>query len=435
MKNTLSLFIVIAVFSACATHRASMMPTYSLMMNRNYEAAMAELDKSDLAKSKSDSFLYFADMGVILQLLGRYAESNEYFEKAERRAEELYAVSISQQAASLLTSDKVISYEGEDFERVMVNYYKALNYLMMGNLEEALVECRQIDNKLNVYNSKYEKKNLYKEDAFARYLLALMNEADGEVNDAFIDYRKSLGIYENDFTANYRVHAPPYIGADLLRTSKSLGFDEDFEKYKEQFRDVEYKPAQDTGELVLIFNNGMAAHKEEYNVAAVVPIDGYILRVAFPKYVMNQPEISHAVVEIGGKKEATHLAENISGIAVKNLEDRVGRIMAKTIARAVTKYLASKGAEELGRKAGGKLAGKLAGFMVNVVGVATEAADTRSWLTLPDNIQIARVSLPPGDYEARLSFYSYGGGAVESAVVPVKITKNKKTFITYRTFR
>ncbi|GAF99605.1 unnamed protein product, partial [marine sediment metagenome] len=86
----------------------------------------------------------------------------------------------------------------------MVNLFMALNYVGMGNWEGALVEARKVDNKLSVINSKYEeeKKNVYKEDGFIRFLMGALYEAEGEINDAFISYRKAEEIYRSAYLPN-----------------------------------------------------------------------------------------------------------------------------------------------------------------------------------------------------------------------------------------
>ena len=92
----------------------------------------------------------------------------------------------------------------------------ALNYTAAGHHEDALVEARKVDSKLNVINSRYadDKKNVYKEDAFIRFLMGVLYEAEGEVNDAFISYRKAEEIYRNDYAANYGVSAPSLLIVD-----------------------------------------------------------------------------------------------------------------------------------------------------------------------------------------------------------------------------
>jgi len=87
----------------------------------------------------------------------------------------------------MLSNDLTLPYEGEDFETVLINVVAALNYVLLNQWDDALVEARKVDHKLNVINDRYDKKNVYKEDAFARYLSGILYEGKGELNDAFIE--------------------------------------------------------------------------------------------------------------------------------------------------------------------------------------------------------------------------------------------------------
>ena len=92
-------------------------------------------------------------------------------------------------------------YAGEDHELVLMHYFKALNFLRMNQFDEALVECRRINNKLNLLNDRYEKKkNRYRRDAFALNLMGIAYEASGDVNNAFIAYRNAYEAYDEDYT-------------------------------------------------------------------------------------------------------------------------------------------------------------------------------------------------------------------------------------------
>jgi hypothetical protein len=93
----------------------------------------------------------------------------------------------------------------------------------------------------------------------------------------------------------------------------------------------------------------------------------------------------------------------LAAILRQDLSDRQPAIAIRAITRALIKYAASEAAEEA---AGGeeKTAGFLVGLAVNLLGVATEAADTRSWETLPDKIYAADFQLPPGEHELRAMF-------------------------------
>ena len=79
---------------------------------------------------------------------------------------------------------------------------------------------------------------------------------------------------------------------------------------------------------------------------------------------------------------------------MKNLDDRKGRIIAKTIARAVIKQAATK-----------KIDDSFLRFEANITNAAfLEKADTRSWKTLPGEIYLTRVFVPEGKYSIYASY-------------------------------
>ncbi len=126
--------------------------------------------------------------------------------------------------------------------------------------------------------------------------------------------------------------------------------------------------------------------------------------------------------------------ENIGSIAVKNLENRIGRIKTKAIARATTKYLATKAASRRAKKEGGGLAGLLVQVAGNVASVATEQADIRHWRLLPAEIRVGKIAVPPGEYEGRISFINASGATITSREIErFPVERGEKRFITYRT--
>jgi hypothetical protein len=229
-------FLLIFLFfiTSCGISKGYYAKVHNSMVLKNYAEADNVILKGKEEYGERNSLLYFLDRGIVLHLQGKYKESNEFFNLAEKRVDELYTIRLSKEAGGLILNDNVIPYSGEDFERVIINVFSSLNYLYLNEWDEALVECRKVDKKLELYNSKYEQKNVYKEDAFIRYLSGLLFEAKGEVNDAFIDYRKSLSIYQ-DYQKEYNVSLPPLIPLDLIRTSSLLGFQEEHEEYSRKF--------------------------------------------------------------------------------------------------------------------------------------------------------------------------------------------------------
>jgi hypothetical protein len=141
---------------------------------RNYAEAIDRLEKNEEHFGEKNEVLFNVEMGSLMHYAARYGESNQRFLAAERRMEELYTRSVSTEAAAMILNDNLIPYEGEDFEKVIVNLYLALNFAQMGDVEAALVEARKVDLKLNQYSREYEGKNVYKQDAFVRYVMGVL---------------------------------------------------------------------------------------------------------------------------------------------------------------------------------------------------------------------------------------------------------------------
>ena len=201
---------------------------------KNYEVALKTLQGQEEEFGEKNVVLYNLEMGTLTHYGARYEESNRYFLAAEKTMEELYTKSITTEAAAVVLNDNLIPYEGEDFEKVFVNLFLALNFAEMGNIEEALVEARKVDLKLNQYSRKYEGKNVYKQDAFVRYIMGMLYEAAGEINDAFISYKKAYEGYKM-YETQFKTTCPSFLKTDLVRTAALLRFDDERRRFEKEF--------------------------------------------------------------------------------------------------------------------------------------------------------------------------------------------------------
>ena len=384
-----------------------------------------------------NAVLYYMDKGMTAHLAGELKKSNEYLTLAEDTIESLYRKSIARGLGSMLTNENIYPYEGEDFEKVMLNIIMALNYIYLGQPGEALVEARKVDHKLNVLNDKYEEKDVYKEDVLARYLSGILYEAQGEINDALIEYRKAYEIGQT-YRKDYDTPIPPYLNKDLLRITEALHFNEEFQKYKNKFSGTKWeslKSLRKKGELIVLIFNGQAPIKEDYFIDAIIPEgkewEGEIVRVAFPKFVPRDPAADYFNINLGNKagSHRTYLIEDITAIARKNLADRISRIRIKAIARAITKYIAGRKLRNEAKKSGNFIVSGLTWLGTNVYAVASEQSDKRSWRTLPAQIQISRIVLDPGEYHITITPMRDNTPAGQERVFDAFIKAKEKKFI------
>lgn len=419
LRRSAPWLLLVLLLGACSPHLEIYPKLDSLAGQGKYEQAAKLVEQNREKYDERNVVLYNLDRGLLYHYAGKFEESNKAFEAAERRMDELFTESIARQTGAFLSSDNTLPFRGEDFETVIINVFRALNYIQMGSMDEALVEARKVNQKLEFINSKYPrgKRNVYRQDGFARLLAGILYELGGtrdDVNDAFISNRKAAQIYEGDFSKRYGIGTPDLLKSNLLTTAAFMGREE-LEAARKSFpREKMLSLAEKRGKAQLFFVHftGRSPVKVEDAIHAVMP-DGYLLRIAFPRYRRRGYSIRGSSITVDGKL-ATLLepAEPIGRIAIRNLQDRKGRITVKAIARATTKYLATLAAEKLAEDKGGAAAGLLTRIAGNVAAAVSEQADLRSWQLLPDQILIGRVLVAPGEHSIAAEFHGGSGGAM-----------------------
>jgi hypothetical protein len=121
------------------------------------------------------------------------------------------------------------------------------------------------------------------------------------------------------------------------------------------------------------------------------------------------------------------LAEDITAIASKALDERVAMIYLKSGGRALLKFLAAeKMKSELKKDDKSTAKNFLGSLAIDLVMGATEQADLRTWRTLPAQIQLARLNLAPGYYTLR-ALSSDRHFAVRD--VQVEVRKGRTAFV------
>ena len=407
----------------CASYSSKFAPIAADLAADNIDQALAVLDKEN--PPERDRLLWLMNRGMLLRLKGDYVASNQEFQSAKQLVEKLDALSLREQTLAVTINDTTRSYAGDPYEQVLLNVYSALNYLDLGQPDDARVEVLQVNLLLEGLADK-EIGALSETDPFARYLSGIIYEQSGEYSDAMIAYRSAYQAYQEHAT-HYSLSLPDSLKVDLLRSSERLGLTEENRRYQELFGISHWQTAQELrrqGELIFLFHNGLAPIKIEESAMFPIIGQGQVVRIALPKYLRRQPGFSTARIRINGHVTETALVENIEELAVAELDRNMPVIIARTVARAALKYQAS---HEVGKQNG------LAGLAMNLTGLLTERADTRSWQSLPADIQLARVPLEPGEYNLDVELLDMGGRVVDRINYPaVTLRAGKKTFLSCR---
>ena len=389
-------------------------------------AALAAYE--NLKPSAADRVLYLMNTGMLERMCGDYEASTRTLESTKGQIEQLRALSLREQALSVTVNDATKAFTGEDYERVMVNNYLALNYLERGQLDAARVEALQVDVLLREKQQRASRDNPYSEDAFARYLSGIVYEDEGEWSDAMIAYRKAYEAYKKQLKA-FGVATPETLKHDLIRLADRVGIADEAKRYREEFKIDQTLSEADLlarGEIIYMVHAGLAPLKREKAITAPNPATGRIIRVAVPQYHSRAQSFGYARLSVDSASAKTARVENIDAIAVKTLESEMAGITARTIARAVAKDTLAGAASNSGNNSSGAA---FLGAAVNLAGVFTERADTRSWFTLPGEIHLARLALPPGEYKLKIELHGRDDRVLDSSEIKIALRKGEKKYL------
>jgi len=414
----------------------------SSLRDHNPKGADAIVQSAEKEYGDKSRLLYGMDRGMTLQLAGDYPQSNAVLEEAEEELDRLYTRKIRTETFAFMTNDTALPYEGDPYEQVLINVLKAINYAVLGQWQDALVEARRIDHRLNVLSDRTTEKNAYRDDGFARYLSGILYESTGNVNDAFIAYRNAYETFEVTRPWSHTA-VPSQLQADLLRTAEALHFTQELAEYNSIFPDTKWETSQAVQQLaqvVVISYNGRAPRKEDrfldlpisLNALQLVllnrgfsesernrgvdtilyGLNGHVVRVALPRIVPQKTHVPFDRVSLIPDNGMivtlnTELVHNVTALADKALSEKMAGLAAKAVARAATKYALAEGVTRGAQHAAGNDAGPWVGLLVGLLtkgwAVASEEADKRSWQTLPDEIHLARAWVPPGHYRVQIS--------------------------------
>lgn len=418
--------VAVMITSGCAnfvTNRSHYRGTDKLMRNRDVPAVIKKLEKSKKrAYKQKDKVLEYLDFGMLYHYQGDYTQSNLLLEQADQSMEELYTKSVAKAALSLLLNDNALDYFGEDYENIYTNVFKALNYLHQNKFDDAFVEIRRIDEKLNALEDKYQKMaaglneskdkkqdikigtNRFINSALGRYLSMLIYEQEGKRDDAKLDYDKLLFAFDSQ--PDIYTFSPPPLFDPLNQMD---------ETYLHVIALTGKSPVKESRELHIVTS------KDQLTIVAVgeditpeiifwpgIEPD-YYFKFAVPLIVNKDTEIARVVVKVDNQSYDLAKIEDIGNVAIQTFKVKAPLIYLKSITRTVVKGLLAEEAKKQMQKKNPDITGDLMSLATDIALFASENADLRISHFFPNNVLISDIPVSEGEHSIAIEYYHSNG--------------------------
>ncbi|BED88943.1 hypothetical protein PspMM1_14110 [Pseudoalteromonas sp. MM1] len=405
------------ILSGCSTigfndlfndYASQMTPVRNAIQNNNIEQAKSLIANN--SKLHSSYLLNQLEQARLKDLANEQSVSQQQFEnvytqvQTKREAAKIQLSAGLEQSNALFTNDSAITYVPPAYEMSMLHSYKALNYVYSSDLESALVEIRRAnkvqvdalaDNQAQINDTIEQAQQHYPsmsnvtrgikngfQNAFTFYLSALLYQSDKQYDDAYIDYKKALEIQPDNH----------YLQQDVMRLAKKQGFNQDLEEFERRFSPLQPLSAKH-GEVVILVEQGLVPKQDEFKLRLPIYTSGGDARfysLAMPVYKDNAFISPLTGVQVGSQNLQLNPLVHIEALAAKTLEQQIPARVSRQVLRLVAK---EKVRAELARSTG-----DVGNIIANIYNLASEQADTRSWLTLPNQISVARSSLNAGSH-------------------------------------
>ncbi|MDX1699461.1 MAG: hypothetical protein R3250_02525 [Melioribacteraceae bacterium] len=423
LKSRLIVWILLFL-SGCASLRTNtefyndILPD---LQNGNFNSAAEKIEAAviDEEYADKDRVLLHLDKGIIYHYQDNFRDSNKELDMAELSIEELYTKSISKGVFSFLLNDNALAYDGEVYEDLYINIFKALNFVHLDDFDAAYVEIRRISNKLqeldiklseqiDQFNTSEDKKFEidpvaldYYTNVLANYLSFIIYRAEGEYDNSRISLEKLNRAWDT-YTDVYNFEKPKAVKDTKINSSVYLN--------------------------VLSFT-GLAPMKEEVG-ARITTFDDYVVisdptnfyiqpivipgieygwnfKFSFPEMIAYPSEVKKIEVYADSVKLGRlELLENMNNVAIKTFQSSKTITFFKTVTRAILKGI---GTAALGRTIKSETKDDFLGDILvgiaNAAVDATENADLRSWRTMPGFCYVGEFEMRPGRYNIEIKFY------------------------------
>lgn len=332
----------------------------------------------------------------------------------------------AKQFGAVLLNDSVLDYVPSPAEAILINYYKSLAFLAEGDKESARVELNRADDRTRRAVERYEAEILAAQGKEGSAEYGYANPAvAGAIDGKFPEF--------NQWTPYREFIVPPatYLHALFLaRSSDPRDRQRGAELYQRvaglvEGNDAVMKDAKEAaaGRLCpknncswILIEHGLGPVLEERRMDITVPtLTSGLLTVSFALPALVSRTQQEPVPPFGMQLDAATLyaqpLADMDRVIQTEFKRRFPGIATRAVASAAVKAAAQKAVSDSGSQYA-----PVMNLFANIMTIATTAADTRSWRSMPGRFALVRAEKTGKTATLRVANGSY--------VVPVEIPAN-----------
>ena len=420
MRHCLPLYLLLSLImqlSGCAAYRnydQEMQQTIDQMAQGNLNEALYLMELHNPWEDKD--LLYFMERGAILSAGTNLPKSQEAWRSADRmifqREEAVPSAGMKlltrfgNEMGTMLVNDKLLRYEGYDYEKVMLTTEMALNQLAENDFDGARADIKKTHERETLIARQRERQyEEAQEQATQQGITLHYKDLEGypvaildapQVLELKNGYQSAFSHYLAGFTyealGERALAAPGYRQAIELRPGVPL--------LENALRNLDKPgPAADESEILIVVQAGFAPARSSVQVPIPVRLNENLTIVApisFPVMVPDTLTPGVTQILVDGKKHPLTMINSVSDMAIRTLRDDMPAIISRAMFRANMAAISQAQKNERDPSKASLVVTDPDPF---------EEADTRTWRTLPDKTLVARLRLKKGLHRVRFPYF------------------------------
>ncbi len=414
------------------------------------------------------------DLGILHHYAGQYDSSIAALSEAVRIHDDLFAKSVTNEAAAFLTNDNIRPYRGKPYEIVLLHEFLAFDYLALGKYDDALVEIRQAQLFLDEVKRKASSGSKeYVDDGMFRYLSAIAYQTAGRRDDAAISMYHAVKAFRQS-----PVSLPPSVASQAATLLKATDRNNDLGELglastptatadasgseiivighagrsPTLGQTVFWGTYERDGVLVIHYHNPQGEVTTQVLPAPGLPASevskarrgrrtrsGTTFHVKFSMPAMKDVESKTRFFTVAGEAAPqpvrTEALTNLDPLLSQDLEANHAAILTRTVIRVALRTIAAE--ETKSAVSGGNpLLNLVLNIGTDLLSDQLEQADTRTWFLLPGTVQMARLPVKPGVHSFSMEAHDGSGHTLGKKVFDnIQVKPGEKKFLFYPSLR